>query len=149
MIDLATIQKMWDIDAVLDPINIDNTTVDTSVLHAKYMKLYNMGRMTLKKREQRQTVLKKEKWLYYTGKMSKGEMDAKGWAYDPFDGHTKPLKSELNYYINADEDVQKIMGRVAYAEERVEVLKEIMDTMRWRGNHIKNIIEFRKFVSGN
>ena len=35
-----------------------------------------------------------------------------------------------------------------YIEEMVLALKEILDTVKWRHQTIKNMIEWRKFTSG-
>jgi len=52
-------------------------------------------------------------------------------------------------FINSDSDIQKIQLKIEYAKVVVESLKEILDTLRWRHQTIRNIIEWRKFESGN
>jgi hypothetical protein len=148
MIKIEDIIEEWEKDGEIDEIALDDTTIHLAKIHSKYLGIHSQAKLLVRKLNLEIEILKKDKWLYYTGKMTQAEMDERGWPYDPFGGHNKPLKSELNYYINADADVQKIMARIAYAEEKVEVVKEIMGNIRFKGNHIKNIIEWRKFQSG-
>ena len=80
--------------------------------------------------------------------MTKSDMDERGWAYDPFQGMTKPLKSEMSMYYETDEDLVKVKAGIDYQKSIIDTLEEIMNNIRWRHSHIKNIIEFRKFTSG-
>ena len=75
-------------------------------------------------------------------------MDAKGWPYDPFNGLTKPLKSDMDIYYDTDSDVVKLKMVVEYQQNIVETLKEILDTLRWRHTVIKNILDFKRFTAG-
>jgi len=148
MIDLDTIHKMWENDAIIDKVELDSASIDTSKLHAKYLSLFDASRMLLKRRELKLSQMKKDKWRYYTGKMTQDEMDAYGWPYDPFNGCSKPMKSELSIYIDSDSDVQALQLKIEYSKITTEAIEEILGVLRWRHSAIKNIIEFRKFQSG-
>ena len=139
---------MWEQDSKLDPARLDNTSLESAKLHAKYLQLFDNARLMLKKKEIQMNELKLLKWRYYAGKMTKAEMDDLGWDYDPFHGATKPMKTELNQYIDADPDVSKLKLKVEYTKVVASALEEIINTLRWRHNVIKNIIEFRKFQAG-
>jgi hypothetical protein len=75
-------------------------------------------------------------------------MDKRGWAYDPFQGMSKPLKSEMEMYYSTDADIVKARSAIEYQKSIIDSLEEIMGNIRWRHTHIKNIIDFRKFTSG-
>jgi hypothetical protein len=107
-----------------------------------------VNRLQLAKLDADLSSLKKDKWLYFTGKMTKQQMDERGWAYDPFNGSTKPLKSELEFYYDSDKDITTIKQKIEYQKAISNVLEEIMGTIRWRHTHVKNIIDWKKFVSG-
>lgn len=145
---LNEILESWKIDSVIDDSALDEDTVKTSKLHAKYLEIYSLSKLQLKKKEFDLEKIKKDKWLYYTGKMTKSDMDERGWAYDPFQGMTKPLKSEMSMYYETDEDLVKVKAGIDYQKSIIDTLEEIMNNIRWRHSHIKNIIEFRKFTSG-
>lgn len=148
MIDIESIHKMWEADCQINDNELDRASVESSKLHAKYLQLFNGARLQLKKRELELSELKQEKWRYFAGKMTKQEMDELQWPYDPFKGSTKPMKSELSHYIDSDKDIQKIQLKIEYSKIVAETLEEILNNLRWRHTHIKNIIDWKKFTSG-
>jgi hypothetical protein len=143
------ILEMWKKDSPIDEIELDTTSMDTAKLHGKYLELLTVAKLQLKRLNLKIASLKKDKWLYYTGKMTKEEMDEKGWPYDPFNGGTKPLKGDMDYYYDSDADIQAFVAKIEYQQTLVETLEEIMNNIRWRHSTIKNIIDWRKFTSGN
>jgi hypothetical protein len=145
---LDTIIEMWKTDSTIDQLNLDTTTVTGAVLHSKYLELFSVAKLQLKRKEADLAILKKDKWMYYNGKMTRDEMDKKGWPYDPFAGMVKPMKSDLEMYYSADADLCKLRTQIEYQKTIVEALDEIMGTLRWRHQAIKNIIEFKKFTAG-
>jgi hypothetical protein len=149
MIDIETLHQMWEEDSSIDEFALDETSRKGANLHSKYLELYNIARLTLKKRELELTEMREKKKRYYGGKMTQEEMDQHQWPYDPFQGESKPLKSDMPEFINSDSDIQKIQIKIEYAKVVVEALKEILDTLRWRHQTIRNIIEWRKFEAGN
>jgi hypothetical protein len=146
---LDDILAMWSADSKIDEMNLDETSIKGASLHAKYLELYSHSKLRLRKREHEFAILKKDKWMYYNGKMSKPEMDAKGWPYDPFNGLVKPLKSDMDIYYDTDADVVKLKMVVEYQQTIVETLKDILDNLRWRHTTIKNIITWKQFVNGS
>ena len=77
----------------------------------------------------------------------KEELDEKGWSYDPLNGLTV-LKSDMDKYYDSDPIIQEHQKKIAYQEELCSTLKEILDSIKWRHQTIKNMIEWRKFTSG-
>lgn len=148
MIDIDSINKMWEEDCKIDDNQLDRATIESSKLHAKYLQLFSTVRMQLKKRELELVALKQDKWKYFSGKMSKSEMDTREWKYDPFDGCNKPLKSELDNYIDSDGEIQKIIMKIEYLKIIASTLEEILNSLKWRHSAIKNILDWRKFTSG-
>ena len=88
----------------------------------------------------------KTKWLWYTDKLSKEEIDELGWSYDPFEGH-RVIKQDFNYYFNADKDLSDLKLKVEYLTECVDTLKEILNIITWRHQSIKNAIDWLKFTN--
>lgn len=140
--------KMWREDSNINDAALDQTTLQTAILHSKYLELYTISKLKYKKKDLDLAVMKKDKWLYYNGKMTKAEMDERGWAYDPFHGMAKPLKSDMDMYYNTDSDIIEIKMQLEYISSYVDACKEILDTIRWRHQSIKNILDFKKFQAG-
>ncbi len=145
---LETIENMWAEDSVINPTLLDEASLDTAKLHSKYLRLFNEARMKYKLKDTTLKTLKHNKWRYYTGKMTKQEMDQYEWPYDPYNGCTKPMKSEISQYIENDKDVIELALKVEYLNVLVLTLEEIISNIRWRHSNIRNIIDFRKFQAG-
>ena len=147
MIDLKQIHAMWAEDSKISQSKLDETSRVTPMLHAKYLELLSTTKLQLKRAEFAQKGLLKDKWLYYNGKMSHEEMLDKGWEPDPFNG-LKILKGEMDYYYDSDQHIQEAQAKIELLKVQVETLKEIMESIKWRHQTIKNMIEWRKFTSG-
>lgn len=144
--NLAEIENEWEKDSVIGN-DLSQASLDTPKLHAKYLRALTRARVLAKKSQQEQYTLLKKKWLYYEGKMSKEELEAEGWDPDPFNG-LKVLRGQMDYYYNADPEIQESEKKIEYYKNRIEILKEILDNLKWRHQVIRNAIEWRKYESG-
>ena len=140
--------EMWQRDGKIDELKLDDTTIRMARVHSKYLELLTIAKMTRKKRELEYKTLLKDKWLYYNGKLSKDQIDRFKWEYDPFGRLNKPLKGDMNYYYDADTDIQRAQALLEVEKILVETLEEIMNTIRWRHQNIGNIIKWRSFEAG-
>jgi c-di-GMP-related signal transduction protein len=147
MIDLKQIHEMWSRDSEIK-MQLDESSRETPMLHAKYLELLSTTKLQLKRAEFSQKVLLKEKWLYYNGKMSQEDVVAKGWDPDPFDG-LKILKGEMEYYYDADPEIQKSEEKIQYFKTVIDTLEQIINNLNWRHTTIGNIIKWKQFESGN
>lgn len=147
MLTLEDVLESWKKDAVIDELNLDETSKQTARLHAKYLELLSVTRLRLKQKEMEQKVLLRDKWLHFNGKLDKDTIDKYGWPYDPFNG-LKIMKSDMEYYFNSDPELQRQESQIAYLKTLVDTLQEIMENLKWKHQTIKNMIEWRKFTSG-
>lgn len=145
--NIESLLEMWKTDSVIDEMALDEATRESAKLHSKYLELYSRSKLRLKKLEMDFKPLLRDKFLHYGGKLSQEELNTKGWEYDPLNGLTV-LKGDLDKWYDADPIIQEHQLKIAMQEEIVATLKEIMDTIRWRHQSIKNMIEWRKFTSG-
>ena len=146
--NIEEVLKMWKEDSIIDDLKLDDTTIRMARIHSKYLELITIAKMRRKKKDLEYKTLLKDKWLYYNGKLSKEQIDEFKWEYDPFGGLNKPLKGDMNYYYDADTDIQKSQAALEYDKVLIETLEEIMNTIRWRHQNIGNIIKWRAFESG-
>ena len=149
MIDLKQIHEMWSEDCKISQSKLDETSRVTPMLHAKYLELLSTTKLQLKRAEFVQKGLLKDKWLYYEGKMSKEDIEEKGWVFDPYDGLNIRTKHDKEYYYESDPDIQKSEEKIQYYKVVIETLEDIINTIRWRHATIKNIIDWHRFESGN
>ena len=54
----------------------------------------------------------------------------------------------MDYYYDADSDIQKSEEKITYFKTYIETLTEIINVLKWRHSTIKNIIDWRRFESG-
>lgn len=147
MINLEHVLNEWNEDNVIPQHQLDEVSRQTPSLHAKYLQYLAMAKLQKKRAENQQHTLLKQKWLYYQGKMDERTLRELGWDPDPFDG-LKILKSEMEYYYNSDPEIQKSEEKIEYNKVLISTLTDIVDTLKWRHQTIKNIIDWRKFEAG-
>ena len=146
--DLKKILEMWASDCMIDNSHLDQSSRETPQLHAKYLGLLADAKLQLKRNEFKQKALLKDKWLYYNGKMDQQQIEEKGWAPDPFDG-LKVLKGEMDYYYDADPEIQRSEEIIQYYKTLIDTLTDIIDNLKWRHQTIGNMIKWRQFEAGN
>ena len=145
---LSDIQEMWKKDCPIDDIELDASSLQVPKLHAKYSEILSNQKLIQIRYENQLKNLQKDKWLWYTGKLSQEEIQEKNWDYDPFNGLTI-LKSDYDKFFGADRDIQKAIEKMEYCKIVVEYLQDIVSQLTWRHQTIKNIIEWRRFMAGS
>ena len=145
---LTSIQAMWKRDCQIDDIELDASSLNVPKLHAKYSEILANKKLTQIQYEHQLKDLQKDKWLWYTGKLTQEEIQKKNWDYDPFKGLTI-LKSDYDKFFGADEDIQIALEKLEICKVTVNYLQDVVSQLTWRHQTIKNIIEWRKFMAGS
>jgi hypothetical protein len=133
--NLETLDDMWEKDSHLDDEKLDHDSLSIPRLHAKYLRLYNTFATLRDQQEISVKQVYRDRWEYYTGKSEK-----------PF--HFKLLKQDVPIYLDSDEEYQKAVLKLKYYNQMVEAIKTILTAINNRSFHIKNAIEFAKFLKG-
>ena len=139
--DLEKLQEQADSDLKINDTELDLESLKTPQLHNKYMKHLTKFKLMLSRAESEYNTLKREKWEYYTGKAP-----AEVYAEKPFD--LKILKTDIDKYLESDEELQKQKQKVDYLNTVVDFLDRTIRLISNRGFTIKNAIDWRKFTSG-
>ena len=140
---LSEIQSQVRKDLKINDLELDIESLRIPSLHSKYLPLLTEHSLLLKKTQGDYAVLKRNKWIYYTGKASEEVYKEKG----DFPLKLK-TKDEERTFIEADEEVRELKGKVEYYETVVEYLQEVVKSISNRSFQIKNAIEWRKFEAG-
>ena len=140
---LSEIQSQVRKDLKINDLELDIESLRIPSLHSKYLQLLTEHSLLLKKTQGDYAVLKRNKWIYYTGKASEEVYKEKG----DFPLKLK-TKDEERTFIEADEEVRELTGKVEYYETVVEYLQEVVKSISNRSFQIKNAIEWRKFEAG-
>ena len=139
--DLDEIQSLWNEDSKLDADNLHTESTNIPALHAKYYRILNKFFLLKKMEENKFKILKKEKWQYYTGKA-----DPEIYIDKPFDH--KVLRQDVDKYMDADEDLIRLISKVDYYQVMISYLDSILKTINNRTFQIKNAVEWQKFIRG-
>ena len=139
--DIEQLQELADKDLKINDTELDIEALKTPQLHNKYLKHLNKFKLLLTKSQAELNTLRRDKWEYYTGKA-----DASVYAQKPFD--LKILKTDIDKYLNADEDLQKLTQKVEYLTTVIDFLDRTLRQITNRTFAIKNAIDWRKFTSG-
>jgi hypothetical protein len=139
--DLEKLQEQADKDLKINDTELDLESLKTPQLHNQWMKHLTKYKLMLSRAETEYSILKKDKWEYYTGKA-----DASVYAQKPFD--LKILRTDIDKYLESDEDLQKAKQKIDYLNTTVDFLDRTIRQIANRGFAIKNAIDWRRFTSG-
>ena len=139
--DLEKLQDLADTKLKINDTELDLESLKTPQLHNEFMKHLTKYKLMLSRAETEYSVLKKDKWEYYTGKA-----DAAVYAQKPFD--LKILRTDIDKYLESDDDLQKAKQKLDYLNTTVDFLDRTIRQIANRGFTIKNAIDWRKFTSG-
>jgi len=139
--NIDEIQTLWEEDSKIDPDNLHTESIKIPSLHSKYYKIYNNILLLKKMEETKLKILRKEKWMYYSGKA-----EPEVYIDKPFDH--KVLKPDMEKYLDADEDLIKSNSKIEYYQTMLSYLDSILKTILNRTYQIKNAIEFMRFTAG-
>jgi hypothetical protein len=140
---LEQILKYWEKDSVMDQTEPSKEIIKIPMLHSKYLNILTKHKIASKKAHFDYLRMRKVKWEYFTGKMSQEELKEYGW--EPFQF---ALKSDINTYLEADNDLIKLLEKKVYHEEVISVLESIMGELKSRTFQLKDFISWEKFVNG-
>ena len=142
---LSEIQDMWTKDAKINELDLGKSSIQIAELHAKYLNILTNTKLQLRKCEGDYLRLRRTKFKYYRGEMTREELEELGW--NQFQG-LKPLKNEVEDIVNCDEDIIRCVDKVEYMKAMLYQLEQIIRSLNGRGWEIKNAIEWTKFTNG-
>jgi len=142
MIDLETLQGMWNEDSKIDPDNLHTESLNIPVLHSKYYDLYNTLMLLRKKAEQQRKNIRHERYEYFAGKA-----DPEVYIENPFPKKIRD-KETMQKYLDADTKLSGVSLKIEYYDVMLKFIEEILKQITNRTYQIKNAIEFMRFNSG-
>jgi hypothetical protein len=139
--NIKDLKKELEKDLEIDLENLQNESIKVAGLHGKWLgfAMDESGKLVALKSKMKR--LKLRKWNYYLGRGTAAEYKAK-----PF--QLKVLKSEVQQYVDADDDVRALEDQIEVKEAIVDFLEGAVRAVSGKQWHIKNAIEFLKFKNG-
>ncbi len=142
---LEEIQELWNRDREIDYTELGTESIRIPLIHDKYLKIFTQEKIRLKSVEFEMLKLVRAKTEYYSGKMSKEELDERGW--EPY--LERLLKNEVKSYVESDDDIIRMKQQVVLIEEKIHYLDAVIRMINNRGFQIKNALDWLKFSHGN
>ena len=140
--DLETLKQTARKDLpITDEEKIDQESYKNQTIKQKWLDYKSEFELLLIKSKTDHQQMYREKWEYYGGKA-----DAKVYAAKPFD--IKVMKTDLQMYIQSDEDILRIQNKIGYYESCVDYCKGVIKSIDNRGWDIRNATDWKKFEAG-
>ena len=136
---------MWQSDVKIDETELSRESLNIPLLHGKYLKYFSQERLKLRAQKMKQKQLQQRLMDYYRGDLNNPE-DLAELGREPYP--YKRLKQEVNYYVESDSEMVQLNTKIAYQQEMVDILEEIIKAINIRGYVIKNSLDFLRFTSG-
>ena len=111
--------------------------------HNKYLNYYTDLTQIKTSLEFEVRKLVREKREYYSG-----EAEAKVYAEKPFGSSIKTAE-KMKVYMESDEDIINIEGKIKYIDQILYYLDQVLRMIAQRNYHVKNAIEWEKFINGD
>jgi hypothetical protein len=143
---LSDLQQSWEKDAKIDEMNLGGESTRIPILHAKYLNFLTSAKLNLRKAESEYANMRRKKYRYYRGEMTKLELDDEGWSQ--WQG-TKPMKNEMDEFLSFDSDLVALQDKIEYFKTVLYQLEQIIRSLNSRTWDIKNHIEWLKWSNGS
>lgn len=137
----SDIEELWREDSKIDPDNLHQESIKIPQLHGKYHEILNNIFILKKQKEIEYKKLYKEKWLYFSGKADPEIYNSKPFPH-------KIMKTDVNFYIDADDDIVKVKNMLDYYNYLLKYVEDIIKQIHNRSFQIKDSIEWHKFIAG-
>jgi hypothetical protein len=144
--NIEELHEMWESDCYIDDDHLDKASITTAKLHSKYLRILIQHKMKIAAYSSEYNNLRQIKFRYYRGELSREELAEQKW--NQWQG-IKPLKNEMDEFLNGDSDLNKINVKISYIKCMVEALESILGQIKARDWQIRNAVDFKKFIAGN
>lgn len=143
--NIEQLQEMWDADCQIDDNFLGENSTATPKLHAKYVKLLVNVKLKHTKLSSDYNILRKNKFRYYRGELSRDELTELGWSQ--WQG-VKPLKNEMDEFLTGDSELNTMKVKIEYLETMIYYLESVLGQIKARDWQIKNAITWKQFLAG-
>ena len=142
---ISDIQSEWSKDSKINDIELGSEAIKVPILHSKYLSYLSNVKLSLRKSESDYYKLRRVKYRYYRGELTKMELQNLGW--EQYQGN-KPLKNEMEEFLQCDDQLNTLTDKVEYYKTVVFTLEQILRSINSRTWDIKSAIEWNKFTNG-
>ncbi len=142
---IEEIMAEWESDSDVDFSNISQELLKVPKLHKKYLDYSTKHKLLSKQAENQYFIMKRKKWEFYSGKMSKEDLDLNNWK--PF--QLNILKSDIPMYLESDEDLIKLDTKKKYHELASSSCDAILKEIYNRTFQLREYLQHERFTNGS
>lgn len=138
------LKNLWEEDSKIDSQALDTEALRIPRLHSKWYNILIDCKIDFKKNELAFAKEKVQAKNYYNGDYNENDKRFKDLGHQ-----NRKLKSEdMNDFVSADSDIQKIKLQMYLSQEKIEFILNVLKQINDRGFQISNAIKWRKFMNG-
>jgi hypothetical protein len=142
--NIDQIKAQAELDTAIDTNHLEEESARIPQIHNKYLCMLMDEKLILERLDSQLKILRRDKWLYYTGKLSQEELTAKGW--EPFDLNI--LKQDVDRFIESDSEIITLSNKVFLQKEKVSYIESVAKIISNKIWNIRSSIEWIKFTQG-
>lgn len=139
--------KIDDIQAAIQAdsnVEMHNLGLESSripTLHSKYLTYRTNEKLILRALAINYSKLYRDRWIFYTGKGTPEQ-------YKKEEFGLKVLRTDVDIFLKADEQLLKLQSNIDVQEAKVELLEDFLKALLQRHWMIKNAIDSQKIMNG-
>ena len=146
-----TIKQEWAEDSYVEfefknknySADLGKISMEIPFQHNKYLNHYTDLSQIKTSLEFEVRKLVREKREYYSG-----EAEAKVYADKPF-GSSIKTADKMKVYLESDDDIINQEAKIKFIDQMLYFLDNVLKMISQRNYHVKNAIEWEKFINGN
>jgi hypothetical protein len=142
--NINDIKKMVQEDVQIDNTNLDYEASVIPQQHNKYLSILSDEKLVFAKLEADMNVLRRDKWLYYSGKLSDERLKQLQW--EPFE--LSLIRQDLDKFIESDADIIQLAMRIVVQKEKVDYIESVVKLISNKIWSIRASIDWIKFTQG-
>lgn len=128
-------------DSVIDNSDLALESLKIPRIHAKWQRVLFDEIRVLQGLDLAVAEKKRERAEYYLGR-------APDEAYEREPLDIKVLRTELELYLSSDKELAAFEAKRQLQKQKIKTVEDFMKLLHNRGFHIKNAIDFQKFMAG-
>ena len=144
MADIDWYQDEWEKDGRIRGDQLASEALHCPELHGKWYKFYVHEKLLLLQRQSEVRKFRLQLSRYFNMELDKPALD----EMDREQCQRKIYKTEMDVWVDADDEYNQKILLVSYSEEIVEFLKSILNSINWRRNMIQTALDAMKFEHG-
>lgn len=114
--NLEELMQQWEHDSKIDDNHLGEASTESPNLHSKYINTMVSYKLKLAKIRGDYNLLRKTKFRYYRGELSRQELEDLGWQQ--WQG-VKPLRNEMDEFLQGDTDLVQMEQKVEIGRAHV------------------------------